>query len=77
MKENNVITTDSVYDLESGKDIIKLENIGMKFNLSSEKNDSLKEFFISFLKRKIKYDEFWALKDISFSINSGDRLGII
>ena len=29
------------------------------------------------MKRKIKYDEFWALKDISFSINSGDRLGII
>lgn len=59
------------------KEIIRLENVGMKFNLSSEKVDTLKEFFIKFLKKDIKYNEFWALKDISFSIDKGDRLGIL
>ncbi len=59
------------------KEVIRLENVGMKFNLSSEKLDNLKEFFIKFVKRDIHYDEFWALRDISFSLNKGDRLGIL
>ena len=49
----------------------------MQFNLSSEKLDSLKEFFIKFMKKDIHYDEFWALKDINFEVEKGDRLGIL
>ncbi len=59
------------------KTALKLENVGMKFNLSSEKLDSLKEYFIKFIKKDIKHDEFWALKDISFEVKKGDRLGIL
>lgn len=57
--------------------ILELDNVGIKFNLSTEKVDSLKEFAIKFLKRELLYDEFWALKDISFSVEKGDRLGIL
>lgn len=57
--------------------MIKVENVGMRFNLSKEKLDSLKEFFIKFMKRKIEYNEFWALKDISFNVQKGDRVGIL
>lgn len=60
-----------------GKPVLKLEKVGMKFNLSSEKVDSLKEYFIKFMKRDIHYDEFWALKDVSFELEKGDRLGIL
>ncbi len=49
----------------------------MKFNLSKEKIDSLKEYVVKFLKRDIHYDEFWALKDIDFTMNKGDRIGIL
>lgn len=59
------------------KTALKLENVGMKFNLSSEKVDSLKEYFIKFVKKDIKHDEFWALKDINFEVKKGDRLGIL
>ena len=58
-------------------DVLKLNNVGMKFNLSKEKVDSLKEYFIKLLKGQLRYDEFWALKDISFSVGAGDRLGIL
>ncbi len=56
---------------------VKVDHLSMKFNLSQEKLDSLKEWFIKFLKRDIKYDEFWALKDINFTLYKGERLGIL
>lgn len=56
---------------------LELKNVSMKFNLSSEKVDSLKEYVIKLLKRELMYDEFWALRDISFQLNKGDRLGIL
>ncbi|MDO4554130.1 MAG: ABC transporter ATP-binding protein [Lachnospiraceae bacterium] len=49
----------------------------MKFNLSKERVDNLKEYVIKRLKGQISYNEFWALKDISFSLQKGDRLGIL
>jgi ABC-2 type transport system ATP-binding protein len=39
--------------------------------------DNFKEFIIKLLKNEIRYQEFWALKDISFTVNKGDRLGIL
>ena len=59
------------------KTALKLTDISMQFNLSSEKLDSLKEFFIKFMKKDIHYDEFWALKNINFEVEKGDRLGIL
>lgn len=59
------------------KEAIKLEHVGMRFNLSKEKVDSMKEYFIKLLKRELKFDEFWALKDVSFVANKGDRIGVL
>ena len=59
------------------KEIIRADHVGMKFNLSKEKVDSLKEYVIKSLKRQLEYNEFWALKDISFTLEKGDRLGIL
>lgn len=56
---------------------VKAENIGMRFNLSSDKVDNLKEYFIRFIKREIAFKEFWALKDVSFTIEKGDRVAIL
>ncbi|MBH1940369.1 ABC transporter ATP-binding protein [Mobilitalea sibirica] len=49
----------------------------MKFNLMEKKVDNLKEYVIKFIKNEIRYQEFWALKDVSFTLNKGDRLGIL
>ena len=56
---------------------VKVSDLSIKFNLSSEKIDSIKEVVIKTLKGEIKYDEFWALQNINFEINRGDRLGIL
>ncbi len=56
---------------------IRVNNVGMRFKLSKEKVDNLKEFVIKFLKRQISYKEFWAIKNITFEVEKGDRWGII
>lgn len=60
-----------------GNAVIKVDHVGMKFNLSEEKVDNLKEYVIKFIKRELRYQEFWALKDVSFQLNKGERLGIL
>ncbi len=59
------------------EEILKVEHVSMKFNLSKEKVDSMKDYVIKLLKRELQYNEFWALRDISFTLNKGDRLGIL
>lgn len=57
--------------------VIKVNDIGMLFNLSQEKVDNLKEYIIKLLKRELLYQEFWALRHISFEVKKGERMGII
>lgn len=57
--------------------MIEVSHVSMKFNLASEKLDSFKEFVIKTIKHQVTYDEFWALKDVSFRVNRGDALGLI
>ena len=57
--------------------IISVEHVSMRFSLSSEKFDSFKEYVIKSLNKQVSYDEFWALKDVSFEVKQGDSLGLI
>lgn len=57
--------------------VIKIDNVSMMFNLSSEKIDSIKEYIIKLFKRQIHFQEFWALNNVSFELEKGDSLGII
>ena len=59
------------------KTAIEVDNVSMKFNLTREKVDSLKDYIFKTIKREIQYNEFWALKNVSFSVEKGDRVGIL
>lgn len=59
------------------KKIVKVRNVSMKFNMSSEIVHSFKEYVIKLLKKQLFFKEFQALQDISFSLNKGEILGII
>ena len=56
---------------------IIVDNVSMKFNLSKEKVDSLKDYIIKSINKEIKYNEFWALQNVSFTVEKGDRVGIL
>ena len=57
--------------------VVKVDHVSMRFNLSREKVDNAKEYFIKRLKNKLSYDEFWALKDISFEVKRGESVALI
>ena len=63
-------------DIEKEPAIV-VDDLTVKFNLSKEKIDSLKEFVIKLIKRKVKFNEFYALQNVSFTLEKGDRLGIL
>ncbi|QHT59259.1 ABC transporter ATP-binding protein [Paenibacillus lycopersici] len=56
---------------------IQVSNITMKYRLASEKVDSLKHFIIKKFKKEMKYEDFYALKNVSFSVNKGEMFGIV
>jgi ABC-2 type transport system ATP-binding protein len=56
---------------------LKVNNVGVRFNMSAEKVDSLKEYAIKLFRRELRYNEFWALKEVSFQIKKGQRVGIL
>ena len=57
---------------------IELDHVDLTFEVENEKVDTLKETFIRTLKRnKTKKFKIHALKDISFKIYKGEKVGII
>lgn len=56
---------------------IEITEVSMCFNLQKEKIDSLKEYLIKFVKGKIHYNEFWALRNVSLSIKKGEVFGLV
>lgn len=56
---------------------IDLKNVSVMFNLSKNKEDSFREYFINLVQGKLHYKEFWALRDISFQVKRGESLALI
>lgn len=56
---------------------IEVDNVSMKFNLYKEKINSLKEYLVKIAKGKLQYQEFWAIKDVSFTVDKGEIFAIV
>ena len=59
------------------KPAVVVDHVSILFNLNSEKIDNIKEYFIKLITKKLHYTEFWALKDVSFTVEKGERIGIL
>ena len=57
--------------------MVRVEDVSMMFNMSKERIDNIKEYVIRLLKKELMFQEFWALKHISFELERGDSLGIV
>ena len=57
--------------------MVDVDHVTIRFNLASQKIDNLKEYFIKFLKKELMFQEFLAVKDVSFQIREGEAWGLI
>jgi ABC-type polysaccharide/polyol phosphate transport system ATPase subunit len=57
--------------------IISVDNVSMMFNLNKNKFTGIKEYVVNVLRRQLHFEEFWALRDISFEVRRGEVLGIM
>lgn len=49
----------------------------MRFNLAAEKHDTIKEYIVKLIKHQLMFNEFYALKNVSLTIDRGDSVALI
>ena len=56
--------------------IIEVNHVTMRFRMANDRINSIKEYLVQFLKKRLKYSEFEALKDVSFTVERGEIVGL-
>lgn len=56
---------------------VEVDNLKIRFNLASQKVDNLKEYAIKFVKKELMFQEFLALKGVSFKVEKGEAWGLV
>ncbi len=62
---------------ENNNVMLALNNVSIRYMTGDFKEIGIKEYIVRKLTRKYHVKEFWADRNITFSINKGDMLGII
>ena len=57
--------------------MIEVNNVSMRFNMAKEKHESLKEYFLAAVQGKLQFEEFYALRDVSLTVERGDFYGLV
>lgn len=57
--------------------MIQVSNVSMKYNLAKDNVNNLKEYLIALVSGKLAFEEFWALRNISFTVEKGEVFGLI
>lgn len=57
--------------------MINVDHVSMKFRMTNDRVNSLKEYFVALAQRRLSYQEFQALENISFDVKKGEVLGIV
>lgn len=58
---------------------ICVEGLSIKFRIYHDRSPSLKDYFANIFKRRSEtsYSDFWAIKNVTFTVSAGDRVGIV
>ena len=57
--------------------MVDVDHVTIRFNLANQKVDNLKEYLIKLAKRELMFQEFLAVKDVSFQVRAGEAWGLI
>jgi ABC-2 type transport system ATP-binding protein/lipopolysaccharide transport system ATP-binding protein len=59
------------------KTMIEVKDVSMHFRMPGDRLNSLKEYVIKMIKRKLKFKEFVALDHVSFEVKKGEVVGLV
>ena len=68
---------DTSKKIEQSEPLVIVEGVSVRYRVPHERIISFKEYAIRWLKRDIRYHEFWALENINLTIYPGEVIGII
>ena len=57
--------------------VVDVNHVSMRFNLAQEKTETLKEYLVKMIKGQLMFNEFFALKDVSFQVRRGESVALI
>lgn len=57
--------------------VIEVDNVSLCYRMTYDRIKSMKEYLVQLVQGKVKYEEFWALRNVSFEVEKGEVLGII
>ncbi|MDO4939113.1 MAG: ABC transporter ATP-binding protein [Lachnospiraceae bacterium] len=56
---------------------VDIKNVTIRFNRGNQKVDNLKEYVIKMMKHELMFQEFLAVKDVSFTVKKGEAWALI
>lgn len=59
------------------ENMIEVKNVSIRFRMANDRISSIKEYAVAKLRSKLQYNEFEALKDVSFDVKRGEVVGLI
>lgn len=65
------------YAQDSDEEVIRLENVSVKYSAPSERFNTFKEYAIRWIQGKVHHQSFMALHDVNLSIRRNEVFGII
>ncbi len=57
--------------------VIEFGSVSKRFIIHRERNDTIQGRFAGMLRQRPRGEEFWALRDVSFSVARGESLGLV
>ncbi len=63
--------------MDNQKIMVDVNHVTIRFNLSKQKIDNLKEYLVKMMKRELLFQEFLAVKDVSFQVRKGEAWGLL
>src|SRR5450755_188296 len=57
--------------------VVKVENVTQRFRVMSERPDTMRELVAGFLRHKVSYRDFDAVKNVSLQVAQGQMVGLV
>ena len=57
--------------------MIEIKGVSVRFRMANDRINSFKEYMIRKLRRQLKYNEFEALRQVSFEVERGEVVGLV